>query len=304
MFDIAKFVSDTKVPDNFITDIRTKAFRQVKKFSIKKKNGGDRTILQPSRKLKLFQYWVIQCFAQKMKTHTAAAAYTPGASIKQNAERHKHHAYHVKIDLTDFFSSITPSDFLTRLYLLPEYSKELDDLITKCCFYNGKLPIGYPSSPFISNIVMYEFDECMTTILKAEISEDITYSRYADDLIISTNKPHTGKQIIDKTTEIINASKSPKITINPSKTRAMSSMSGSSFITGLRITKDNRTIVHRKVKQHVTLLLKHFRKGTLKVDDIPSLKGHIAHLKHVDPEFYTKININYFTEIRRLHLVS
>ncbi|MBR7437195.1 reverse transcriptase domain-containing protein, partial [Klebsiella pneumoniae] len=46
-----------------------------------------------------------------------------------------------------------------------------------------RLSIGAPSSPKISNVVMYFFDEKMT---KKCAALGITYSRYADDLTFST----------------------------------------------------------------------------------------------------------------------
>lgn len=48
------------------------------------------------------------------------------------------------------------------------------DFAVKICFVNGKLPIGTPTSPFVHNIIMYEFDCWVKSVTRYSV-------RYADD---------------------------------------------------------------------------------------------------------------------------
>ena len=84
-----------------------------------------------------------------------------------NAIYHSQSKYFLKIDLKNFFPSICAEDFIE---LVNEWHKSTDlewlfdqiaiDFIKKTCFdINERLPIGYPSSPLISNTVMYPFDQ-------------------------------------------------------------------------------------------------------------------------------------------------
>ena len=49
--------------------------------------------------------------------------------------------------------------------------------------WNLVLSIGAPSSPLISNFIMYSFDEELVTIC---LNKKIMYTRYADDITFST----------------------------------------------------------------------------------------------------------------------
>ena len=57
-------------------------------------------------------------------------------------------------------------------------------LLTEICSYNGALPMGAPTSPALSNLVLKSADKA---IIKVTKREKINYSRYADDLTFSSN---------------------------------------------------------------------------------------------------------------------
>ena len=50
------------------------------------------------------------------------------------------------------------------------------------CYYQDKLPQGAPSSPAISNIILYEFDEQVGRWCR---ERNVSYTRYCDDLTFS-----------------------------------------------------------------------------------------------------------------------
>ena len=65
-----------------------------------------------------------------------------------------------------------------------------ENLIRQTCFYlNDSLPIGYPCSPMISNTVMFTIDDNIVNLLSdRDKYGKVIYTRYADDLVISTDK--------------------------------------------------------------------------------------------------------------------
>ena len=137
--------------------------------------------------------------------------------------------------------------------------------------------------------------------IKKEIEEGtygkMLYTRYADDLIFSTDKKGVCCKFLKELHRIIKDIKSPKIEINEYKTNICSSSAGSAIVTGLRIANDGHITIHKKQKDHIRLLLSLYKKGILKNDDYFSLLGYLAYVRYVDSAFYSKTQHKFFREI-------
>ncbi|MEW6535552.1 MAG: retron St85 family RNA-directed DNA polymerase [Candidatus Auribacterota bacterium] len=303
----ASIANDLLIPMEMIEDALENAYIYIKQFNMPKRNGGYRRISQPSGKLKTIQYWLIKNLFQKIPVHVAAKAYLPRISILDNAKEHKNNNYFLKLDLKDFFQSIK---FDVLLDVLKRNRKDIKwvldratlELIKKACFdKNNSLPIGYPTSPIISNIVMFDFDSAVVELIKDEFfTEKIIYTRYADDLVFSTNQKGAYKQLLAKIETLITNTSKPNIQINKSKIHISSRSGGSAIVTGLRIANDGHITIHRKEKDHVRLLLSLLKKRKLIEEEYGSLLGHISYIQHVDLKFYKKLNLKYFREINDL----
>ncbi|EKM5664820.1 RNA-directed DNA polymerase [Salmonella enterica] len=253
-----------------------------KKWYIPKRNGGIRTIYHPSSKVKLIQYWLINNVFSNLPIHNASYAFVKKRSIKSNALMHAtaKNKYYVKVDLKDFFPSIKYSNF-------------------EHAFNTYRDLIGFPTSPIIANFVAREFDEKLTLNLNSIDSLNAIYTRYADDIIISTNRR-------GKSAQILNAIKSsirkvePNFKINNDKIHICSASGGSIIATGLKICHDFHVTLHRSMKDKIRLYLSLLSKGRLKKEDYNKLSGYIAYAKSIDPHFYTKLNRKYFQEMRGL----
>jgi len=312
--NIKRIIStDLDIPISLIDEAILNSHVYVKKFTIPKRKGGVRVISQPSGKLKTVQYWLIHNIFSNLPVHRSAVAYTHGVSILDNAERHKNNQYFLKIDFKDFFPSISSKDIHAIIEdwsktnsLDWKYNNEAKKLVELTCFdANKKLPIGYPSSPVISNVVMYDFDKEVEKLIddKSKYGE-VIYTRYADDIVLSTNKKDVCKELLLLLKKLIRQTKKPNISINPTKTNFSSSSGGSAIVTGLRITADHKITIHKKHKDHIRLLLSLYGKRKLKSEDHISLKGHLSYIRHVAPSFYSKLQKKYFKEIQELLLES
>ena len=80
---------------------RTASFRY-KKYSIKKRSGGQRLIHHPARELKLIQRWLVEKILSHLPVHRAATAYRRGSSIRKNAALHVDNNYLLRVDFQDF----------------------------------------------------------------------------------------------------------------------------------------------------------------------------------------------------------
>ncbi|GEA13096.1 reverse transcriptase domain-containing protein [Alteromonas sp. KUL49] len=140
-------------PKYVIEDILFIAPYRYKIYYIPKRNHGFRKIAQPSKELKECQRAFIT--TTELPVHKCAMAYRKGLSIKDNAIAHKNQAFLLKLDLENFFNSITPDIFwrawkLSGRELLSEQNKIW---IEKLLFWSLEdrlvLSVGAPSSPNI-----------------------------------------------------------------------------------------------------------------------------------------------------------
>nr|WP_238568259.1 reverse transcriptase family protein [Nonlabens ulvanivorans] len=152
-----------------------------RKFSIKKKNNSERILYEPLPSLKEIQNWILNEILYKCKVSRYAKAYVPKRSIKEHTIYHTDEKMVLTLDIKNFFNSIRFSD-VEKMFIEIGYSKRISNLLTKLCFLNGELPQGASTSPYISNLILLQFDKnvsdyCMVNKLK--------YTRYADDLAFS-----------------------------------------------------------------------------------------------------------------------
>lgn len=87
-----------------------------------------------------------------------------------------------------------------KAVFLPDYCEQtgyisLFKRIIDICTYNGFTAQGFPTSPMLANIVMRGFDQSMSDYCK---SNNISYTRYADDLAFSSNTL-TSQELMEKT---------------------------------------------------------------------------------------------------------
>ena len=163
-------------------------------FLISRRNGKKRKISAPNRSLKYIQRIVHETLSKMYWPDPAVHGFVPRKSIITNAQNHLGRQYVFNTDLKDFFQSITRPRIIARLRAAPY---ELQPSIAALVGFlatdgEGRLPQGSPCSPVIANIIAAPVD----TQLK-ELSGKLRcrYTRYADDITISTNEETFPPQI-------------------------------------------------------------------------------------------------------------
>lgn len=310
MINFPQLIGDQmRVPAKLIENALRLAHVRYRKIHVKKRSGGHRVIVQPAAELKLVQAWLrVEVFA-RLPLSDIAAAFRPEASIVKNAATHRESLYSVRVDLNDFFPSIRSGD-LMRVILanksaLPPFVEDpgFADFIRCACFDRGdRLPIGYPTSPSIANAIMFDIDAELERLLKinSDTFGDARLTRYADDFVFSTDRQGACHEFVRTIGHLLSSVRSPRLSLNASKTRFMSRRGGSTLVTGLRINQDGLVRVHANYRDHVRLLLKHFAAGSLVEDDAARLGGHLAFIEHADPRLFTRLSFRYFEEIAKL----
>jgi retron-type reverse transcriptase len=261
-----------------------------KVYSIPKKNNtGYREIAQPAKELKILQRLALRLPLLKLPVHHSAKAYVKNIGIKNNALTHEQSKYLLKMDFKNFFPSITEYDLVNHVRRYHgNLSKDDEIALKKLFFYRRKhesisrLSIGAPSSPFLSNSLLYEFDEKIHNTCS---KSNIKYTRYADDLTFTTNIKGVLFEIPATVQTIINELEYPKLNINHSKT-VFSSKKNNRHVTGLVLTNDNKISLGRNKKRYIKSLVYKFKKSELTEKEIATLKGLIGFSKYIEPAFH------------------
>lgn len=162
-----------------VSNYLRKHYRNVQ---LPKKSGGVRNLTVPDELLKSIQRKITEVLLLSMPVSRYATAYRNGGSAMRNAKQHVASPVVLKLDILHFFDSVRYSA-VKELAFPPEiYEENLRILLAMLCYYQDKLPQGAPSSPAISNIILYEFDERVGRWCRAR---NINYTRYCDDLTFS-----------------------------------------------------------------------------------------------------------------------
>lgn len=147
-----------------------------------KKSGGVRNLAVPDELLKSIQRKITEVLLLPMPVSRYAMAYRDGGSAMRNAQPHIAKPVVLKLDILRFFDSVRYSTVKELAFPQEIYEKNLQILLAMLCYYQDKLPQGAPSSPAISNIILYEFDERVGQWCR---ERNISYTRYCDDLTFS-----------------------------------------------------------------------------------------------------------------------
>jgi len=171
-------------------------------FDLPKADGSLRLIEDPVWKLKQLQRTLNRYLQAVYYLHQTEAAYGFIISVKdqirkknilQNAKRHLHHPYMLKIDLKDFFHQIHKKRvfnlFRSRLF---GFKDKLAHTLSSVLTYKSRLPMGAPTSPVISNFVAMDLDIALDLWSKMN---GITFTRFADDMTFSGDHPLTEKHL-------------------------------------------------------------------------------------------------------------
>ena|SRR5581483_323401 len=171
----------------------TKPSKNYKYFSIRKRSGGSRIIMAPRTSLKIIQQKLNYVLSLIYKVKPSVHGFAKGKSIRTNAKIHVGSKIILNVDLQNFFPSINfgrvRGMFLGKPYLLPP---EVATCLAQICCNSDQLPQGAPTSPIISNMLCAQMDSKLQKLAR---KYGCRYTRYADDITISTITSHLPKNI-------------------------------------------------------------------------------------------------------------
>lgn len=277
-----------------VMDILLDGSKKYKVYTIPKRTHGRRTIAHPAKPLKYLQRLFVDLYP--LPFHSNSVAYRKSYSIKNNAEFHKANKYLLKMDLANYFNSLTTDVFWNEynrngINLSFEFNKSwIENLLFWQKSQNELvLSVGAPTSPMLSNFCMFRFDEILTAYC---LKNGITYTRYADDLTFTTNKKNILFHLPDKIETFLKAIYGNALSVNHQKT-VFSSKAHNRHVTGLTITNEDSISLGRNRKKYIKHLVHYFLLNKLDKEDVLHLRGLLSFAKHVEPKFCEALDLKY-----------
>ena len=271
-------------------------------FSILKRAGGKRLIMAPKRRLKTIQRKLLALLVEKLPVHEKAHAFRRGRNVRTGAEPHVGKGVVLRLDLEDFFPSVT---FARVRGLLIAYgygfpvATTLAVLMTEAerqpVAVDGKVyhvPVGLrhcaqgaPTSPGLCNVITLRLDRRLSGLAK---KHDFVFTRYADDLTFSSDAGRAAVQKLRIAASRIISEEG--FTVNAAKTRA-ATQSSRQTVTGVVVNKNLglsrqerrrlRAMAHRLRQQHAA--------GSAAPGELAEFRGRLAYLSMLNPEQAARI---------------
>ncbi len=238
-------------------------------FKIIKRRGGYREISAPYPALLECQQWINEYILRKIPLHPSSHGFTNSKSIISNAKTHLNQQCLLKLDLKDFFSSISKAQVI-RVFKNIGYNNPVSYYLASICCLKNCLPQGAATSPSLSNIVSFGLDVRLKGLAS---SYGLNYSRYADDMTFSGK--HIPIKLIDVINEIV---EEQGFLLNDEKTSLVKGKRRK-IVTGISVASEKPKLPRgykRKLKQEVYYIKKH------------GISSHIEHGKLKEP-FYLDI---------------
>ena len=245
-----------------------------KSFKVNKKNGSYRIIKAPYEDLKYIQRKLLELLYEMYDFKECQHGFVKNKSIVTNANMHIKAKHVLNIDLENFFDTINFGR-VRGLFLAEPFffNNEVATILAQIVCDDNKLPQGAPTSPAIANMICHILDNNLSKYCS---KYGCIYTRYADDITISSTAYKFPKQICQKkdSNTIVLGSKITKIIekeagfiINPSKIRFSPKMQRQE-VTGLVInekvnvkriyTKNLRALLHNCKKNGILIEAKKY----------------------------------------------
>lgn len=283
-------------------------------FKIPKRSGGLRQIDAPNDDLKRALYDLKLIFEKKfyMSYHTAAFAYVHGRSTIDSVKRHQQNKsrWFLKTDMRHFFPSTSPEFLMKMLCMTFPFcsfihddwgNRELLEKALSLCFLNGGLPQGTPTSPMLTNALMIPIDHAISKMCH-EYQPHLCYTRYADDILISSEYSFKWTDVQSKLIAILESFEAP-FSLHPDKTRYGSS-AGRNWNLGVMLNAENKiTIGHEKKKVFKAMVFQFMTddaKGvTWALEDVQHFLGLVSYYRMVEKESIDTILATYSAKFNK-----
>jgi hypothetical protein len=260
-------------------------------FRIPKRKGGYREICAPNEELKKIQQKLLRICTQTMRylPHNAVHGFTAHRNCKTALEAHAKSGarWFLKMDIKDFFPNTTIENVtlaLAHVYPFCTLPNATISLMASLCTMNGVVPQGAPTSPMITNIVMTPVDVAITEMCK---QAGLTYTRYADDILISSPNHFDWGCTVFSVNGILRLH---GYSINPEKTR-YGNFNGRNWNLGLMYNNQGKITVGHAKKKLVKNMVHNYltREAERTPENYMKLLGTVSYCAYIEHDYFAEV---------------
>ncbi|MFQ2360370.1 MULTISPECIES: reverse transcriptase domain-containing protein [Aeromonas] len=265
---------------------------------------NDKKVYRCSAKLKAIHRFINLFLFSKLKIKDDVVfSYRPGKNVVDAIRPHANNNYFFTTDIENFFPSI--NEIVVRDTInsnidnfdVSDIANHIDKIISLTVIDN-MLPIGFSTSPSISNACLYDLDNDISSFCK---KYNFIYTRYADDLIFSSISKFDVADIKQNIVSILSTQKNTKFSLNHKKTR-VSSRSNKIKLMGVVILPNGKVTVDINVKNKVETMLYFYLNDKDKLVDYSGMdyestlgfiSGLLNHINTIDDSYLDKLRMKY-----------
>lgn len=276
-----------------------------------------REVFSPSDKLKKIHRFINGSVLEYADfNRDVVYSYLKGRSVRDAVEVHSKSQFYYQTDIYNFFGSISPSN--VKKSIENQFSnvpisdiKDYQGFLFSLFVVDGKLPIGFSTSPLLSNICLRDFDDALNQYC---IENFYRYTRYSDDIIISSDNQFCIDKLSKHIQNFLLQYVNENTKINKGKTKVHTK--GDKFnILGYNILPNDEVTISSKDKKEAEILLHFYLNDLDKFDDYvrkniyprfktssdksmreigtSSLSGRLIGINAMDKKYLTKLRKKY-----------
>lgn len=264
------------------------------------RSGKTREILVPNEKLKVCHEFLRLFLLDFLPLNEQVVfSYRKGLSSYNAVAQHTRSKSFFVCDIADFFPSVRRPRIKSTLITAGEHCpiEDIDrwlERIADLVCVNDVLPIGFSTSPSISNAVLVPFDNALKAYCD---SRDLIFTRYSDDIIVSGCNRAALDGIEAHVANILQDEMKGEFTLHPGKSKFLHRGVKVKLL-GMVLLPNGHISVDSGVKEEIEILI-HFymrdkRKFADRVDGDPNkaearLSGLLNYVNTVDQAYLNKL---------------
>lgn len=271
-------------------------------YETKTYNG--REIHIPNKKLKTFHSFLNLFLLEYLQTNKEIVfSYRKGVNAVDAVSKHAHSKYFFQTDINNFFNNIDIDLVTSTITNSIDFFPILDidnyiSNIVKILTVNDSVPVGFSTSPLISNACLFSFDNALQ---KYCLANSLIYSRYSDDIIISSLEKAPLLEAEKRVTTYLTEHTNNKLSINSKKSKH--TQTGNKIkLLGMVILPNGKVSVDIKLKNETEVKLHYYLTNKDKFTEvtgsdfdtaIEKISGQLNYINTVDPDYLTKLRKKY-----------
>ncbi|WP_213763351.1 reverse transcriptase domain-containing protein [Caballeronia sp. dw_19] len=278
--------------------------RRVSSKTVTNDSTKERLVFVPDKVLKKYHSFLnLFVFNYLPINEDVVFSYRKGTNVTAAVRKHRNSKHFYQTDISNFFDSITV-DIVRRCILRGEEQTPVSDMgefidrIVELVTMEGKLPLGFATSPAISNTALLPFDDSLAAYCS---HKNLVYTRYSDDITISSSEKEPLFALDDALRDILSAHGFPNMQFNEHKTK-ISSTGRKIKILGMVILPNGQVTLDSKIKNRIETLLHLYVNNQSALFDLTksdldgsyeTLSGFLNYANTVDQSYLDKLRRKY-----------